>query len=155
MLVKRFTKELENGQVQDSWVTERKDGQGEIVSVALHCTEETFNPQTGFIQVEKFMYWIKGATLELVERNLKVILEQINKGVFVPFRVFSTEPMYDGQQPDVNPSTQEPMDRYSQVRLGSKKQALELHRTYVEIPVDATARTEDKAPVQEKVTTNP
>lgn len=142
MLVKRFVNTAEDGTEQNIWVKERADGNGEVVSAAAHCTEEIFNPVTGFVQVEKFMFWIKGSTVDIVERNLKAILAQISKGIYVPYRIFSAEPLHEKHLPDVNPSTGEPIDRYSQVRLGTAEQARTLHRTYIELPVSTTVTTE-------------
>jgi hypothetical protein len=143
MLVKRFVKEIEGSEPQQIWVSARKDGNGEVVSAAMHCTEETFNPITGFIQVERFMYWVKSSTIDIVERNLKTILGQVQKGIFMPYRVFSATPLHEGHQPDVNPSTQEPMDRYSQVRLGTPDNFRALHRTYIEVSADTAIVVEE------------
>ena len=127
---------------QDTWINARKDGNGDVVSGAIHCANETFNPITGFVQEEKFMLWVKATTLEIMERQIKSLLTLIKKGTWVPLRVFSETPMYEGHQPDVNPSTNEPMDRYSQTRLGTAEQARTLHRTFVEVSVDTEVKVD-------------
>ena len=153
MKVELFVKTLDDGTTQDTWVTERKDGKGEVISQALRCEETTLNPITGFLQEEKFMFWVKGSTLAVVSTGIKTVLAQIKQGMLVPYRVFSETPMHPTHQPDVNPSTMEPMDRYSQVRLGVPKVARELHRTYIEVPVADEPSAETTKAEEPKVET--
>lgn len=128
MKVIRFTTE----EGQNIWEKAMENGSS-IFSGALHVTNEIFNPMTMFVSEEKFMLWIKANSLELVEKHINAVLKQVEKGILVPYRVFSETPFYEGQPQDVHQGTGLDMNRYSDTRLGTPKQALENHRQFIEL----------------------
>ena len=128
-----------------------KDGQkiwekNGLFSGCIKATQETFNPENGFITETKHMNWVKGNSEEVVERMIASVSSMIETGKLVPYRVFSLTPIYAGQEEDINPQTNVPLGRYSQSRLGSPEKALEMDRTFIEVePVVANVKVEAEA----------
>jgi len=117
-----------------------KDGQkiwekNGIFSGCIKATQETFNPETGFVNVTTHMNWVKANSEEVVERMITSVSSMIETGKLVPFRVFSLTPIYAGQEEDINPQTEVKLGRYSQSRLGTPAKALEMDRTFIEVEV--------------------
>lgn len=115
-----------------------KDGQtvwisksGEVISSCVETTLESLDMNTGFIREEKLMFWVKANSEEVVEKNAKNIINNINSGKIVAYRAFSTAPFSSGDTKDINPSTNEVLERYSQVRLCPASQFETLHRQFV------------------------
>lgn len=128
-----------------------KDGQtiwekNGIFSGCIKATQETFNPENGFVSETKHMNWVKGNSEEIVERTITNVSKMIETGKLVPFRVFSLTPIYAGQEEDINPQTEVKLGRYSQSRLGTQAKALEMDRTFIEVePVEKKVTIETEA----------
>lgn len=140
---------FESEDKQTLW--EKDNGNGAVFSGAVHMSEEMLNPMTGFVNESKWLFWVKSNSAEATERNLTLLIANIKKGIMRPYRVYSETPFWEADTEDINPSTGDSLGRYSQVRLGSAKQALELDRSYIEIPVilpteSATTPVEQKEP---------
>ena len=123
-----------------------KDGKsvwtnGKIVSSAIqNVTEGTLNLETGFINPdEKHIMFIKGNSEASVAKQVDMVINAINAGKLATYRAFSKTPFYDTQESDMNPSTGEVLNRYSQVRLCPADKYMELNRQYVVVPVAVAA----------------
>ena len=127
-----------------------KDGKsvwtnGKIVSSAIqNVTEGSLNLETGFINPdEKHIMFIKGNSEASVVKQTQTVIDAINAGKLATYRAFSKTPFYDTQESDINPSTGEVLNRYSQVRLCPADKFMELNRQFV-----AVATTVKAEPVQ-------
>ena len=127
-----------------------KDGKsvwtnGKIVSSAIqNVTEGSLNLETGFINPdEKHIMFIKGNSEAAVTKQVDMVIKAINAGKLATYRAFSKTPFYDTQECDINPSTGESLNRYSQVRLCPADKFMELNRQFV-----AVATTVKAEPVQ-------
>ena len=98
-----WTKDLEDGRVQ--------------TSVCVEVNDESLDFTTGYVREEKSLVWIKGMSTESVTRQQEGVIKMINSGTIKPYRAFSKTPFYEGQSEDINPSTEQPLGRFSQVRL--------------------------------------
>ena len=123
-----------------------KDGKsvwinGKIVSSAIqNVTEGSLNLETGFINPdEKHIMFIKGNNEAAVTKQVATIIEAINAGKLSTYRVFSKTPFYDTQESDINPSTGEVLNRYSQVRLCPADKFMELNRQFVAVATTVKA----------------
>ena len=123
-----------------------KDGKsvwtnGKIVSSAIqNVTEGTLNLETGFINPdEKHIMFIKGNNEVAVTKQVATIIEAINAGKLATYRAFSKTPFYDTQESDMNPSTGEVLNRYSQVRLCPADKFMELNRQFVAVATTVKA----------------
>jgi enoyl reductase-like protein len=134
---------------QSVWSKDLEDGRT-ITSVCVEVTDEVLNMNTLFTQVEKSMVWLKGSDEAVVLKQQDAVIKAINKGQIKPYRAFSETPFYEGQEEDINPTTEEPLGRYSQVRLCPADKHADLHRQYV-VPTVASA----KPAVEEKEETQP
>ena len=105
-----------------------------FTSGCLKVEIEKFNPETGIVNTEVFMNWIKAKDEETVDRHIGIVKSQLEKGTLVPFRVFSETPFYEKDVMQINPKSGESMNRFAQTR-----QASEMHRTFVTVAVKATA----------------
>ena len=113
------------------------------VSMAIDSKNETIDLNTGYINSERHIMWIKGNDEEVVEKQVNALIKSINSGKLATIRVFSKTPFYtkaDGtpQEQDINPQTGELLGRYSQVRLCPADKAVEMNRSFVEVEVKAT-----------------
>lgn len=106
------------------------------VSMCLKIVKEAFDPETGWFNTETTMNWIKGRDIDAIERQVAQVKSLIEAGSLVPYRVYSTTAFYEGQAMDINPQTNESMNRYSETRLGAVAKANKLHRQFIE-PVEA------------------
>ena len=104
---------------------------GEITSACAVVTDESIDLNTGFIREEKMLFWVKTSNADSIEKSVKSVIDSINKGQLKAYRAFSKEPFYANQAQDINPSTNESLGRYSQVRLCPSAQFDALHRQYV------------------------
>ena len=127
-----------------------KDGKsvwtnGKIVSSAIqNVTEGSLNLETGFINPdEKHIMFIKGNSEASVAKQVDMVISAINAGKLATYRAFSKTPFYETQESDMNPSTGEVLNRYSQVRLCPADKYMELNRQFV-----AVATTVKAEPVQ-------
>ena len=127
-----------------------KDGKsvwtnGKIVSSAIqNVTEGSLNLETGFVNPdEKHIMFIKGNSEASVAKQVDMVINAINAGKLATYRAFSKTPFYDTQESDMNPSTGEVLNRYSQVRLCPADKFMELNRQFV-----AVATTVKAEPVQ-------
>jgi hypothetical protein len=102
-----------------------------LFSGCIKTTSESFDSETGFMNVATHMNWVKGNSEAVVERMITSVSSMIETGKLVPFRVFSLTPIYAGQKEDINPQTNAPLGRYSQSRLGTADKALEMDRTFI------------------------
>lgn len=113
-----------------------KDGEtiwvkGSKFSGCIKTTSESFDSETGFMNVDTHINWVKGNSEEVVERTITNVSKMIETGKLVPYRVFSLTPIYAGQEEDINPQTNAPLGRYSQSRFGTPDKALEMDRTFI------------------------
>ena len=123
-----------------------KDGKsvwtnGKIVSSAIqNVTEGSLNLETGFINPdEKHIMFIKGNSEATVTKQVATVIEAINAGKLATYRAFSKTPFYDTQESDMNPSTGEVLNRYSQVRLCPADKFMELNRQFVSVATTVKA----------------
>ena len=123
-----------------------KDGKsvwtnGKIVSSAIqNVTEGTLNLETGFINPdEKHIMFIKGNSEAAVTKQVDMVISAINAGKLATYRAFSKSPFYDTQESDMNPSTGEVLNRYSQVRLCPADKFMELNRQFVAVATTVKA----------------
>ena len=123
-----------------------KDGKsvwtnGKIVSSAIqNVTEGSLNLETGFINPdEKHIMFIKGNSEASVVKQVDMVINAINAGKLATYRAFSKTPFYDTQESDMNPSTGEVLNRYSQVRLCPADKFMELNRQFVEVATTVKA----------------
>ena len=123
-----------------------KDGKsvwtnGKIVSSAIqNVTEGTLNLETGFINPdEKHIMFIKGNSEASVVKQVDMVINAINAGKLATYRAFSKTPFYDTQESDMNPSTGEVLNRYSQVRLCPADKYMELNRQFVAVATTVKA----------------
>ena len=123
-----------------------KDGKsvwtnGKIVSSAIqNVTEGTLNLETGFINPdEKHIMFIKGNSEASVAKQVDMVINAINAGKLATYRAFSKTPFYDTQESDMNPSTGEILNRYSQVRLCPADKFMELNRQFVAVATTVKA----------------
>ena len=123
-----------------------KDGKsvwtnGKIVSSAIqNVTEGSLNLETGFINPdEKHIMFIKGNSEAAVTKQVDMVINAINAGKLATYRAFSKTPFYDTQESDINPSTGEVLNRYSQVRLCPADKFMELNRQFVEVAATVKA----------------
>jgi hypothetical protein len=136
-----------------------KDGQkiwknDGIFSGCIKATSESFDLETWSENVTTHMNWIKGNSEEIVERTIGIVTKQIEAGNLVPYRVFSETPLYEGQEEDINPTTQAKLGRYSQSRLGTPEKALEMDRKFITVEVKLTAEPIKVEVSRSKVTTS-
>ena len=123
-----------------------KDGKsvwtnGKIVSSAIqNVTEGSLNLETGFINPdEKHIMFIKGNSEAAVTKQVDMVINAINAGKLATYRAFSKTPFYDTQEPDMNPSTGEVLNRYSQVRLCPADKFMELNIQFVDVATTVKA----------------
>ena len=123
-----------------------KDGKsvwtnGNIVSSAIqNVTEGSLNLETGFINPdEKHIMFIKGNSEAAVTKQVDMVINAINAGKLSTYRAFSKTPFYDTQESDMNPSTGEVLNRYSQVRLCPADKFMELNRQFVAVATTVKA----------------
>lgn len=123
-----------------------KDGKsvwtnGKIVSSAIqNVTPGSLNLETGFINPdEKHIMFIKGNSEAAVTKQVDMVINAINAGKLATYRAFSKTPFYDTQESDMNPSTGEVLNRYSQVRLCPADKFMELNRQFVEVATTVKA----------------
>ena len=123
-----------------------KDGKsvwtnGKIVSSAIqNVTAGSLNLETGFINPdEKHIMFIKGNSEASVAKQVDMVINAINAGKLATYRAFSKTPFYDTQESDMNPSTGEVLNRYSQVRLCPADKFMELNRQFVAVATTVKA----------------
>lgn len=143
----------------NTWVTPITDVDGnqtgEVYSGCIMIKGESFNGDNGFVSERKFAYWLKAPSQESLDKNIERRMNDIKNGTRVPLVRYCTEPYYDGQEPDLNLKTKEPMTapadlnaelgkpnslRYSRVALLPSAKAIELDRTF-EAPKDVVPDT--------------
>jgi hypothetical protein len=103
----------------------------DIHSVGIMAESSSLNLETGFVQDEKFMYWIKANSEESAKSNAIATVKKVNSGALTMARVFSTKPFYPEQGSDINPKTGVVLDRYSKVVLCTPTRRDDIHRTFV------------------------
>jgi hypothetical protein len=115
---------------QSVWTKTTSDGR-EQTSMCVEINDETLDMNTGYVREEKSLVWIKGMSTEAVSRQVDLVINSVNKGKIAPYRAFSKTPFYEGQEEDINPSTEAKLGRYSQIRLCPADQRESLHRQFV------------------------
>lgn len=115
---------------QSLWSKETAEGKT-IHSVCIEVTDTTLDLETLFERTEKLLVWIKSEDQASLLNTQNEKIQQINAGIFKPYRKFSKTPFYNGQEQDVNPSTGALLGRYSEVKLCVAAKHAELHRQYV------------------------
>jgi len=139
MNAKKFVDQNQNA----VWTKDLADGRTQT-SVCVEVNDEVLDLTTGYIREEKSLVWLKGMSSEVVLRQQDSVIKMINNGTLKPYRALSKIPFYEGQSEDINPSTEQPLGRYSQVRLCPADQHASLHRQYVNV---ATAPAIAEQPV--------
>jgi hypothetical protein len=122
------------------WTKETTDGRTQT-SVCVETTVESIDFNTGYINEEKALMWIKGTNTETVVKQQASVIAMINKGTLATYRAFSKTPFYEGQAEDINPTTEVALGRYSQVRLCPAEKRAELHRQFVVVEEVAKEET--------------
>lgn len=107
-----------------------------IYSVCVEVNNSVLDMATLFERNEKSMIWLKGEDEARLLEQQSAVINQINKGILLPYRQFSATPFYEGQDEDINPQTEEKLGRYSQVRLCPASKHAELHRQYVVVSAE-------------------
>ena len=130
MNAKRFIKDEQSVWSKD---TEVNGVEKTIYSACVEVNEESIDMVTLFVREEKSMVWIKANSEQVVDKTVNSIISQINTGVIKPYRAFSETPFYNGQEQDINPTTQVELGRYSQIRLCPAAQHTTLHRQFVNL----------------------
>lgn len=141
MIAKRFSKD---DQIVWSKETIVNGVERTISSGCVEVIDEVLNPTTLFVAEEKSLVWIKGNSEELVDKTVNAVIKQVNSGAIKPYRAFSETPFYEGQDEDINPTTEMPLGRYSQVRLCPADKHASLHRQF--IVVDTLPAVKDQQP---------
>lgn len=100
-------------------------------SMCADVENESLDLTTGFVRTERMLFWVKADNEATVTSSVNALIANINKGVLKAYRAFSTEPFSAVDTPDINPSTGEVLNRYSQVRLCPAAKFDELHRQFV------------------------
>ena len=145
-------KKFVDAQNNSVWTKLLEDGSGRTqTSVCVEVNDETLDLNTGYVREEKSLVWIKAMSTEVATRQQEAVIKMVNNGTLKPYRAFSKEPFYSGQLEDINPSTEQPLGRYSQVRLCPADQHATLHRQYVTV---ATANPVEE-PAQPAVNAQP
>ena len=121
-----------------------KDGKsvwnnGTVVSVAVQHTTKEFNLETGWEASVKNIMFLKGNDEASLIDRANTVIKAINAGQLMTCRVFSKTPFYDTQESDINPSTGEVLNRYSQVRLCPADKFMELNRQFVAVATTVKA----------------
>ena len=138
MNAKRFSKDDQIVWSKDTIV----NGQPRtIVSACVEIIDEVLNPTTLFVAEEKSMVWIKGNSEELVDKTINSVIKQVNSGTIKPYRAFSETPFYEDQEEDINPTTEQPLGRFSQVRLCPADKHASLHRQFITLDTLPQATT--------------
>ena len=106
---------------------------GATFSKAVEVNNESIDLTTGFIREEKLLFWVKGTNVDTVTKSVNTLVANINKGILGAYRAFSVTPFWSGDTMDINPSTNQPLNRYSQVRLCPAKDVEALHRQFVTV----------------------
>ena len=122
------------------WTSETND----IVSMCVEVNEESLDMNTLFVREEKSLVWLKGNSVEAVTRNQDAVIASINKGLIRPYRAFSETPFYEGQEQDINPTTNAQLGRYSQVRLCPADKHTSLHRQFVTVATPVVVAEQPK-----------
>lgn len=112
------------------WSKEIADGRT-IYSACVEVNDTVLDLVTLFDRNEKSLVWIKSENADTLVKTQESVIKQINNGVLKPYRAFSEKPFYEGQEEDINPSTEAKLGRYSQVRLCPADKHASLHRQYV------------------------
>lgn len=127
MEIKRFEKDG-----QKVWSKENSNGSGTTHSACIEVVEMSLNLKTGYEQAEKSMVWLKTSDENRVEPLVAGVMSQLKAGKLKAYRAFSETPFYEGQEQDINPTTEQPLGRYSQVRLCLPEDHTKLHRQFVD-----------------------
>lgn len=128
MNVKKFEKDGKT--VWDA--VSAKDGKTRY-SVAIECVSNNLDLPTGNINTEKSIVWMRSENKDTALEVQGQTIDAIKTGVLKPFRAFSATPFYEGQDEDINPTTEAKLGRYSQVRLCPAEQHATLHRQFVAV----------------------
>lgn len=145
--VKRFESANEDTLGQTTWTNEDET----VFSGALDVNDFNFNYETGFVDEQRKIAWIKAKSQAMLDFMLDFQMKAVVKGDVKAFREFSNEPFYPEQTHDINPTTGENIVgeagglRYSQVRLCPASQFEAKNRAYV-VPIagaSAVVVTED------------
>lgn len=136
MIVERFVGDDQ----QKVWEKEMDKG-GTFYSGCIKTVSDGFDMTTGIATEAKHMNWVKANSLELLERTITVVTNQLKAGRMVPYRVYTSGKLYPTHELDrmgTNDGSEgaEIAGRYSDTRLGTPEKALELDKTFIEMPVD-------------------
>ena len=115
---------------QSIWSNELADGRT-FSSVCVQVDSTVLNLETLVDRNERSMVWLKSDNTETLAKTQEAVIKQINTGVLSPYRAFSETPFYEGQSEDINPQTEQPLGRYSEVRLCPSAKHATLHRQFV------------------------
>lgn len=116
---------------QTEWTKAGVNGAQDQISSAIDVDMTSLNLTSGQINNERLLFWVRGNDVETVKMIVGHTITQIKSGAVLAYREFSKTPFYEGQTSDINPSTQEVLNRFSQVKLCPANKFNELHRQYV------------------------
>ena len=127
-IAKAFVKE--DG--QDVWSYDTSNGET-YNTVGIDVTEEGYSLVDGVprITVERNIVWVGANDVALLKRQQQAMIDAVNSGKLRAYRAYSETPFYEGQEQDINPSTQENLGRYSQARMCTPEDYLRVHRQFV------------------------
>jgi hypothetical protein len=146
-VVKRFVQDETNQKLWENNFTDASGVEKTIFSGAVDVTDKVMNYDTGFQNTERKIVWLKTTeSAEALDALVDEHVKLVQKGILAPVRQFADQPIWDGHAEDVNPSTNEPLGRYSITKFAPKAKALELDRTY--LSEEQVARLSKTAPAQ-------
>ena len=108
-------------------------------SVAVQHTTVEFNLETGWETPTKNIMFLKGNDEASISARAETVIKAINAGQLMTYRAFSKTPFYDTQESDMNPSTGEILNRYSEVRLCPTDKFIEKNRQFVVVATTVKA----------------
>lgn len=129
--IKRFVSE----DAQEVWEKEFKTQVGDtqtIFSGAVEINERVRDLDTGFGRNERRIVWVKTTdSLEGLEEDIATVISDLKAKRLAVVRQYSEEPIWDGHEEDINPSTGDALGRWSIVKLAPFAKASELDKTYM------------------------
>ena len=121
------------------------------VSAGVVTTSFVMNLETLNEYEESNTLWFKAANEARLEKMVASQRKLIEAGTLVPYRVYTEEPSYEGQEMDrkinADGSLGESMGRYSQSKLGLPEKALIMNRTFITVEPKVVIEMEKEIPL--------
>lgn len=146
--VKRFVSEENNQTLWTSDFTTPAGDERTVFSGAVETTDKVMDYDTGFSRNERRIAWIKTTDSEEdLNSSIDMVINDIKAKKIAIARLFVDEPLYDGHQEDINPSTGGKLGRWSYNKLVPANKFSELDRTVMSDDLKARLmKTESTAP---------